>query len=202
VDISASAVQPAADAIARDFPHLLVAPVVGDFTRRLVLPPSLGSLRKTAFFPGSTIGNFPPAAAAEFMARVRSLVGEGGAFIVGVDMVKDEKVLVAAYDDNLNLLRRINRELGGEFDLSAFAHRAIFNTEESRIEMHIVSLRDQVVFVGSRSFAFARGETIHTENSYKYTPERFQALAEKAGWRMVRRWVAPQPSFAVFLLSA
>jgi dimethylhistidine N-methyltransferase len=163
-----------------------------------------------AFFPGSTIGNFTPDEAVELMRGVRERLGPGGLFIVGADLAKDEATLTAAYDDaagvtaafNLNLLARINRELGGDFDLTGFAHRAVWNGMEGRVEMHLQALRPQTVTVARTKFAFVRGETIHTENSYKHTPEGFEALAERAGWRVAKAWISPSPSVALFLLTA
>ncbi len=144
------------------------------------------------------------------MTRMADFAGPDGLFIVGVDLVKDAETLIAAYDDaagvtarfNLNLLERINRELGGDFDLSAFAHRAAWNRLESRMEAHIEALRLVTVHVGGEAFDFYRGETIHTESSYKYTLEGFQALALKSRWETVSHWTSPAPEFAVFLLKA
>jgi dimethylhistidine N-methyltransferase len=162
------------------------------------------------FFPGSTIGNFTPEEARAFLVSARRLLGEGAAFLVGIDLVKDPATLVAAYDDalgvtadfNKNLLTRINRELGGKFVLDAFAHRAVWNAAESRIEMHLQSLRDQTVRVAGRDFRFAAGETLHTENSYKFTLERFSSLAESAGWSLEQNWVSAEPAFGMVLLRA
>ncbi|WP_312166274.1 ergothioneine biosynthesis protein EgtB [Phenylobacterium sp.] len=209
IDISSSALEAAAAAIGRDYPGLKVAPLAEDFTKALALPPEAGHPR-IGFFPGSTIGNFTPAEVERFLSGARRLLGEDAAFLVGIDLVKDEATLVAAYDDaqgvtaafNLNLLTRINRELEGDFDLSGFQHRAVWNAAESRMEMHLVSVRDQVARAAGRSFRFAAGETIHTENSYKFTLEGFARLAAAAGWKLERRWESAAPSFAVVLLSA
>ena len=208
LDISIDALNDAVGRINAGHPSLEVAPIVGDFTQDLALPPSLQDRPLAGFFPGSTIGNFTPAEAGGFLARARALLGPGSRFVVGVDVVKEEAVLTAAYDDaagvtadfNMNLLARINRELSGKFDLDSFHHRAVWNATESRMEMHLVSDRDQAVRVGEAQFAFAAGETIHTENSYKYVPEAFEALAIASGWRVEARWIAPPPAFAVFLL--
>ena len=135
-------------------------------------------------------------------------MGEGAQFIVGADLVKAEEVLIAAYDDargvtadfNLNLLKRINRELDGDIDLSGFSHRAVWNARESRMEMHLVSNVAQSFHAAGRPFQMAAGETIHTENSYKYTEESFETIAGQAGWRIGARWISPDPAFAVFLL--
>jgi dimethylhistidine N-methyltransferase len=207
VDISETAVVAAAAAIARDYPSLRVTPVTADFTR------TWGDVGKAdglaGFFPGSTIGNFTPDEAVDLMRGVRQRLGPGGLFIVGADLAKDEETLTAAYNDaagvtaefNLNVLARINRELGADFDLTGFVHRAVWNRMEGRLEMHLESLRSQTVTVAGSRFPFVRGETIHTENSYKHTPEGFEALAERAGWRVARAWISPPPAVALFLLT-
>jgi dimethylhistidine N-methyltransferase len=210
IDISGSALDQAAHAIRADYPKLTVAPLREDFTTALELPQATTGRPVVGFFPGSTIGNFTPDEALAFLKGARRLLGEGSAFLVGADLVKDEATLVAAYDDalgvtaafNKNLLARINRELSGDFDLDAFAHRAVWNAAESRIEMHLVSLRDQGVTVAGRTFRFAAGETLHTENSHKFTLEGLAELAARAGWRLQRRWVSAHPAFAVVLLRA
>jgi dimethylhistidine N-methyltransferase len=208
IDISAEALAEAADAIARAYPGLTVAPLREDFTRALQLPAATAGRPIVGFFPGSTIGNFAPDEARAFLTGARHLLGEGAEFLVGIDLVKPERELVAAYDDrvgvtaafNKNLLARMNRELGGDFDLEAFAHKAVWNAAESRIEMHLESLADQEVQVAGGRFAFRKGETLHTENSYKFTIEGFARLAEAAGWRLEREWRSTTPAFAVVLL--
>jgi dimethylhistidine N-methyltransferase len=210
MDISPDALAGAAAAIRADYPRLIVEPLLADFTTTFDLPRIAAERPRTGFFPGSTIGNFAPDDAVEFLAIAREHLGEDSQFIVGVDLVKDEGVLVAAYDDaqqvtahfNLNLLGRINRELGGDIDLAGFGHRAIWNAAESRMEMHLVSRAEQTFAVGGRQFAIAAGETIHSENSYKFTLEGFAGLADRAGWRIGAQWVSPDPGFAVFLLQA
>ena len=210
IDISKSALDEAAASIARDYPSLPVAPQVDDFTTALSLPQETEGRPRVGFFPGSTIGNFRPAEVVSFLKGAHRLLGEGAGFLVGIDIAKDEQTLVAAYDDaqgvtaafNMNLLTRMNRELDGNFDLSAFKHRAVWNPVDSRVEMHLVSLRDQEVKVAGKVFDFAAGETIHTENSYKFTVEGFSSLAEQAGWKLERRWESPAPSFAMVLLRA
>jgi len=210
LDISPSALDEAAARIRGRLPGLVVEPVIGDFTQPLQLPAHLAERPLMGFFPGSTIGNFAPDEAEAFLARARILLGDGSRFVIGVDVPKAREILEAAYDDaagvtaafNLNLLTRINRELGADFDLSGFHHRAVWNADESRMEMHLVSVRSQTVRLGARRFEFAAGETIHTENSYKYAPGRFEALAAAAGWRVAAQWLAPPPSFAIFLLEA
>ncbi len=209
LDISRDALTTAAQAIARDYPGLQVVPLLGDFTHLVALPSAVDGRPRVGFFPGSTIGNFTRDAAVAFLKATRSFLGPDSIFVVGADIVKPEPVLIAAYDDaagvtaafNKNLLVRINRELGGDFDLEAFDHRAVWNPVASRIEMHLVSRSRQTVRVGDASFAFEAGETIHTENSHKYEPAAFQALAEAGGWRVTAQWIAPPPAFGVFLLS-
>jgi dimethylhistidine N-methyltransferase len=208
IDISPDALAQAAEAIGRDYPSLEVAPLVDDFTTAMFLPDAATGRPRTGFFPGSTIGNFRPEEAVEFLKTARQLLGRGAAFLVGIDLVKPPEVLVAAYDDaqgvtaafNLNLLTRINRELDGDFDLDGFQHRAVWNAQESRMEMHLVSKRDQAVRVAGRSFHFAAGETLHTENSYKFTVEGFTDLATQAGWRLDRQWTSEDPAFAIVRL--
>jgi dimethylhistidine N-methyltransferase len=210
IDISQAALDEAAAAIRRDYPKLTVAPLLEDFTRAIILPAAAQDRPVTGFFPGSTIGNFTPEEAQAFLESARGLLGVGSRFLVGIDVVKDVDVLVAAYDDalgvtaafNKNLLARINRELGADFDLNAFAHRAIWNSADSRIEMHLESLKDQRVRVAGESFAFAKGETIHTENSAKFTVEAFADLAQKAGWTLETSWLSEAPAFAVVSLLA
>ncbi|TMJ00241.1 MAG: L-histidine N(alpha)-methyltransferase [Alphaproteobacteria bacterium] len=208
VDISAEFLNQEAVAVRRDFPWLAVLPLVADFTRDFDLPSQIRSRPRVGFFPGSTIGNFEPDDAAEFLRQAGRILGVGATMIVGVDRIKDTAVLNAAYDDaagvtakfNLNVLTRMNRELGGNFDLSAFRHRAFYNAEEHRIEMHLESLKDQSATVAGRTFDFRKGETIHTENSYKYTVESFRTLAEAAGWRPVATWTDEKDYFAVHAL--
>jgi dimethylhistidine N-methyltransferase len=193
VDISGEFLGQEAAAVRRDIAGIAVLPVVADFTRDFDLPPQIRSRPRVGFFPGSTIGNFEPEDAAEFLRQAGRILGAGATMIVGVDRIKDEAVLNAAYDDaagvtarfNLNILQRMNRELGADFDLATFRHRAFYNVPGHRIEMHLESMKDQAVMVAGRSFEFRAGETIHTENSYKYTVESFQALAQDAGWRAV-----------------
>lgn len=208
IDISREALEAAASAIRRDYPRLAVEPLVDDFSNALQLPAALDGLPRFGFFPGSTIGNFSPDEAVAFLANARRLLGAGARMLVGIDLVKAEAELVAAYDDaqevtaafNKNLLARINRELGGDFHLDAFDHRAVWNADESRIEMHLVSRIDQQVRVLGRSFQFREGEILHTENSYKFTVEGFSELAAKAGWRVGRSFLNPAPAFAAALL--
>jgi dimethylhistidine N-methyltransferase len=193
VDISGDFLQQDLAQLERDMPRLVVHPLVADFTQPFAIPGQLAALPRVGLFPGSTIGNFEPAEAAAFLRHIGQALGPGTLFLVGVDLVKDHGILHRAYNDaagvtaqfNLNLLARINRELGGDFDLAAFAHRAFFNAEQSRIEMHLVSTKPQRVHLNGVDIDFRQGETIHTENSYKYTIESFQALARSTGWTPV-----------------
>jgi dimethylhistidine N-methyltransferase len=208
IDISQAALWQAAVAIQADYHSLKVMPLVEDFTRFFRMPSAVRSRPIVGFFPGSTIGNFQPVEAERFLRRIRELLGDDALFVVGVDLVKAPEVLLPAYDDahgvtaafNRNLLARINRELGGSLDLDAFAHRAVWNEAESRIEMHLVSSHDQTARIGSRTIGFTDGEVIHTENSHKYRPESFEALVERGGWRVKTMWTSDAPSFGVFLL--
>ncbi|MDP4024580.1 L-histidine N(alpha)-methyltransferase [Methylobacterium sp. NEAU 140] len=208
VDVSGEFLADQAEVLRADFPDLPVLPVVADFTRPFALPDGLGAAPRAGFFPGSTLGNFEPEEAEALLRQFGAILGTGAMLIVGIDLVKDAGVLEAAYDDaagvtgrfNLNLLTRINRELGGDFDLGAFAHRAVFNAQASRIEMHLVASVAQTVRVGGDRFAFAAGETIHTESSYKYTLASFGALARRAGWEPATAWTDPAGLFSVHAL--
>ncbi|WP_309606940.1 ergothioneine biosynthesis protein EgtB [Phenylobacterium sp.] len=210
IDISRAALDAAAAAIGRDYPTLAVAPLLEDFTRAISLPGAARGRPVTGFFPGSTIGNFMPDEARDFLAGAQRLLGPGARFLVGIDLVKPVAVLTAAYDDalgvtaafNKNLLTRINRELGADFDPDAFVHRAVWNTAGSRIEMHLDSLRDQTVRVAGQSFRFDRGESLHTENSHKFTVAGFAALAKSAGWNLEQTWLSEAPAFAMVSLRA
>jgi len=209
VDISDSALGAAAARLRRRFPWLELRPVHGDFSRPLEIP-AAGRARRVVYFPGSTIGNLTPEEAQAFLRMSRSQVGPKGAMLIGVDLKKDANLLHAAYNDtrgvtaafNLNLLARINRELGGDFDLRCFRHYAFYNAALGRIEMHLASLAAQAVRIGRFRFEFAAGETIHTENSYKYSLEEFRALARRAGFRGERTWLDRQGLFALHGLAA
>jgi dimethylhistidine N-methyltransferase len=209
VDISSEMLRQEAAELKRDYPRLTVLPVEADFTKPFHLPRWIATRPRVGFFPGSTIGNFEPHMAAAFLSHAAERLGVGATLIIGFDLVKDVKVLNAAYNDaagvtarfNLNLLTRINRELGGNFDLDGFCHQAFYNTERHRIEMHLASRERQTVKVAGRSFEFRGGETIHTENSYKYTPEAFGAMARGAGWTPVAVWTDANGYFAVHALT-
>jgi dimethylhistidine N-methyltransferase len=210
VDISGAYLAAQTAQLQQEMPNLQVLPVGADFTRPFALPEALGSGPRIGFFPGSTIGNFEPHEANALLRNAAMLLGPGALFIVGADLVKDADVLAAAYNDeagvtaafNLNLLTRINRELGGGFDLSSFRHRACYNADRHRIEMHLVSLARQKVRACGKSFDFRRGETIHTENSYKYTVDTFRSRALGAGWTPAATFLDDQNYFAVNVLRA
>lgn len=212
VDISHSALAGAARRLAREFGWLNIFAVVGDFSQPLRLPVlrQRAGRRRVVYFPGSTIGNLGLQEAQAFLAMSRAQVGAGGAMLVGVDLKKDARLLHAAYNDargvtarfNLNLLGRINRELGADFDLRRFAHYAFYNAAAGRIEMHLVSLARQRVRLGRHRFAFETGETIHTENSYKYSVAEFRELAAAAGFRAAKVWQDARGRFALFGLVA
>ncbi len=191
------------------YPRLCVHPICADFPRPFHVPEFDGRPR-VLFFPGSTIGNFGPREAVEVLAGMAKVAGPGGELLIGVDLLKSPEVLVRAYDDaagvtaafNLNLLDRINRELDGTFDLEAFAHRAVFNADAGRIEMHLVSRTDQAVEIDGEPFRFAEGETIHTENSHKCSIDGFADLASQAGWRVDTVWTDADALFSVQYLVA
>ena len=210
IDVAEGALAALAARLHRSRPDLAVHPVAADLLAPLAQPPAVAGSPRTGFFPGSTIGNLDPAEARRFLAAALRTLGAGARFLVGADLRKAPAVLLPAYDDaqgvtaafNLNLLRRLNREAGADFSLADFAHRAVWNAAEGRIEMHLVSLRSQVVRVAGERVAFAAGETIHTENSYKYTLAGFQALAAAAGWRPAHAWTDPAGRFSLHLLTA
>jgi dimethylhistidine N-methyltransferase len=210
IDISPDALHEASTSIATDYPLLEVSPVCGDYMLDLRLPAIRPSLRRVVFFPGSTIGNLEMSEAAGLLKRTRGLLHDGDSMLVGVDLLKERSVIEAAYNDtagvtaefNLNLLLRMNSELGADFDLDAFEHLAFFNEVESRIEMHLRSRRRQTVTLAGERFEFAAGETIHTESSHKYSRESFTQLAASAEFKPASCWTDPAETFALFLLSA
>jgi dimethylhistidine N-methyltransferase len=210
VDISGDFLSTQAESLRKDFPSLAVHPVAADFTEPFELPKAVAGMPKVGFFPGSTIGNFEPHEACQFLRSAHEILGKSALMIIGADLEKDERVLYDAYNDaagvtarfNLNVLVRINRELGGNFDVSAFTHRAIYNRERHRIEMHLISRKPQVVRLLGTSFSFRHGESIHTENSYKYSIERFAALARGAGWKVQTSWTDAAGMFSVHALVA
>ena len=208
IDISRAHLLAAAAGLAADHPGLSVVPVCADYTKPFPLPDAAAG-RRLGFFPGSTIGNFDPAEARTFLAGVAETLRPGAGLVIGVDLKKDRAILEAAYDDaegvtaafNLNLLRRINRELGGDFDLDGFAHEARWNETAGRIEMHLVSRSVQTARVGGRVFTFRAGESIHTENSHKYSLDGFHTLAKAAGWHPVKAWTDDGGLFSVHYLT-
>lgn len=208
VDISGEHLRRSAERLVRRRPGLPVLPVVADFTRPFALPP-VPAGRRIIFFSGSTIGNFRPPEAVRLLAQMARLCGPGGGLLVAADRKKDRAVLEAAYDDrrgvtaafNLNLLARVNRELGGDFALDRFGHRAFYDETHGRIEMHLVSLADQTARAGGESFVFARGEPIRTEYSYKYDPQGFADLASRAGLQAEREWTDAKGWFGVHWLT-
>ena len=205
IDVAAMSLDAMRLRMARSHPYLTVLPVVADFMQPLRLP-SLGSA-PMGFFPGSTIGNLDPSAATRFLRSARESLGEGARFLLGADLRKSPKILLPAYNDaagvtaafNLNLLVRLNREAGADFDLEAFRHEAIWNDKESRIEMHLVSLRDQAVELGGKTIFFREGESVHTENSYKHRPETLVQIAREAGWEILRSFKDHAGLFGAFL---
>ncbi len=210
IDIAGDFLVESAERIERRFPYVEIRPVVADFTDDFDLPSDLPRLTpRVAFFPGSTIGNLARPNAAAFLRRARGHVGPEGRAVIGVDLKKGLDVLLPAYDDaagvtaafNLNLLARINAELGGDFDLDGFRHEARWNERAGAVEMHLVSRRDQTVTIAGRRFSFAEGESIHTEDSRKYALDEFASLAAEAAWRAEAVWTDPGQLFAVFGLA-
>jgi dimethylhistidine N-methyltransferase len=208
VDIAMDALKDSAGRLASEFPELPVIAVCADYMQPLDLPLEGIAAPRLIYFPGSTIGNLTPADALVFLQRARALAGSGGAMLVGVDLKKDPQRLHEAYNDaqgvtaefNLNLLRRINRELAADFDLDRFRHIAFYNAVAGRIEMHLESVCAQTVTVSGRSFAFAAGERLHTENSCKYSVAEFRRLAQSAGYRAEAVWVDAEQLFSLHLL--
>jgi dimethylhistidine N-methyltransferase len=207
IDIACETLRVAASGLRQAFPEVPVVAVCADYSGAFELPSleQFGARRRVIFFPGSTIGNFDPEEAIAFLDRVRRIAGAGGGLVIGVDLRKDKAVLEAAYDDpqgvtaafNLNLLARVNRELGADFDLRAFRHRTFYSEARGRIEMHLESCRDQVVRIGAETIGFGAGETIHTESSYKYAVSEFQALAACAGFQARQCWVDDARLFSI-----
>jgi dimethylhistidine N-methyltransferase len=212
IDISETALREACKALALMFPWLNISAVTADFARPIRLPEFVGVpvRRKVVYFPGSTIGNFTPDEALEFLKGVREIVAPGGMLLIGVDLKKEKRVLEAAYDDaqgvtaefNLGLLHRINRELGGDFPVKRFRHKAFYDEQKGWIEMHLESVYSQFAHVDGRRFDFRPGETIHTEISCKYSVEEFQRLAARARLQAEKVWTDPANLFAVHLLIA
>lgn len=210
VDISAEFLQISAAALKEDYPDVKIEPVVADFLSPVELPDKPAKGARVGFFPGSTIGNLESAEITGFMKRVREDLGEDAQFILGADLKKDPNILIPAYDDsagitsefNLNLLRRINGELEANFDVSSFSHEARWNEKDSRIEMHLVSQREQSVEISGQTFNFKHGETVHTENSRKFEIASLQKLIAQCGWEMADSWIDKDSLFSVILFKA
>jgi L-histidine N-alpha-methyltransferase len=208
IDIAGDCLDEAAAWLKQLHPNLAIEPMIADFTNAVTLPRLARDRGKLGFFSGSTIGNLEHQDAVDFLANAARLLGDDGLFLVGVDLKKSPSILIPAYNDakgitaefNLNLLRRINRELGGTFNLDRFAHDAIYDEAAGRIEMLIVSLAPQAVRIRGLDFMFAEGERIHTENSHKYSIPQFQALAKAGGWRPVEVWTDADQLFSLHLL--
>ena len=207
VDISEKQLRKSTAVFQKIFPNLEILPVCADYLQPVVLPsPRREAARNVVYFPGSTIGNFEPNEALEFLRRIANVSGRGGGLLIGADLQKDQNVIEAAYNDtagitaefNLNLLAHINRKTGANFDLNQWQHRAIYNSEAGRIEMYLISQADQTVRIQDREFHFRAGERILTEHSYKHTPEGFISLAGKAGFDFVKLWTDDARLFGVF----
>lgn len=210
IDISREHLQRSARSIAEDFPGLEVHAVCADYSAPLNLPEPEHASRRAAFFPGSSIGNFQPDQACALLRRVRAMLGSGGRLLIGVDLKKDSAILDAAYNDdqgvtaafNRNLLVRINRELGADFDLDAFEHQAFYNSKLGRVEMHLTAASPQKVLVDGHRFDFRAGESLHTEDSYKYSVAEFRTLAEQSGFSGEQVWQDNSGLFSVHCLRA
>jgi dimethylhistidine N-methyltransferase len=210
VDISREHLLQVTESLAADRPDLTVHAVCADFTQPFDLPARTGGGNHVAFFPGSSLGNFTHEGAVNFMAGIAETVGPDGGLLIGIDLKKDVAILEAAYDDaqgvtaafNMNLLVRLNAEFGANFDLDGFRHKALYNEDIGRIEMHLISLKEQSVTLDGKTFHFAEGENIHTENSYKYGVEEFQALAGRAGFTPVKVWTDADDLFSIHYLTA
>jgi dimethylhistidine N-methyltransferase len=208
IDISGEHLQRACQQLQQEFPKVQIDAVEGDFTQPLSLPKLPG--KKIGFFPGSTIGNFSPEYALAFLENAKKTLGNDALMLVGVDTLKSPEILHKAYNDtsgvtakfNLNILERINKEFSSDIDLDKFEHYAYFNASLGRIEMHLVSMEFQTVELAGEEIEFSAGESIHTENSYKYAPHQFQSLAASAGWHVEKIWLGDDKLFSVFLLRA
>jgi dimethylhistidine N-methyltransferase len=210
IDISGEFLRQSAAMLQAEFPDLPVYPVEADFMQPIRLPHEVEAATKLGFFPGSTIGNLVPRTAVDLLRAMKETLGEGSYLLIGMDRIKDADVLTCAYDDaagvtaafNLNLLHRINRELGADIPVEAFRHRAIWNDRMSRIEMHLEAVRDVAFAIDAERFAFRAGETIHTENSHKYGFRDSRLLLRAAGWAIIREWTDEDDQFALLLAEA
>lgn len=209
IDISQEILFRSAQELGKDFPHISMQPIMGDFTQVFNHPELFHHSdhhKKVIFFPGSTIGNFNKHEAIDFLSYMASVVGDHGGLLIGVDLIKDRQVLLNAYNDrqgltaafNLNLLNRINQELNADFNLDQFDHKAIFNEHQQRIEMHLISQKNQLVTLNEKPYEFAMDETIHTESSHKYSVDSFIALAQLAGFEAVNHWTDSKNWFGLF----
>jgi dimethylhistidine N-methyltransferase len=210
IDISGDYLRESAARVDAEFPGLAVHPVEADFTKEVQLPKEIEGLARLGFFPGSTIGNFVPRSATDLLRHFRTILCTGAKLLIGMDRVKPIDRLIAAYDDpegvtaefNLNLLHRINRELGADIPIDAFRHQARWNDMLGRIEMHLVATRDVSFEIEGRSFSFAKGKSIHTENSHKYGPRGARLLLLAGGWTPLAEWTDPNQDFALILAEA
>lgn len=206
IDISVEHLQQAADALQKEYSHISVSPVAADFCRPITLPSSRH--QRMGFFPGSTIGNFTPGEATEFMRSARTTLGDNAKLLIGVDTKKSPEIIHNAYNDslgitakfNLNILHRINRELGCDICVENFEHYAFYDATLGRVEMHLVSLIEQSFQLGDYTITLEQGESIHTENSYKYNPQDFASLVAKSGWHTQQSWHAENGMFSMYLL--
>ncbi|HEV2595710.1 MAG TPA: L-histidine N(alpha)-methyltransferase [Sphingomicrobium sp.] len=210
VDISGDYLEQSAADLQRRFPHVEIIPVTADFARPFTLPDRIEKLAKLGFFPGSTIGNFVPRSATDLLRQFRTLLGSGSQLLIGMDRVKPVQRLIDAYDDpegvtaqfSLNLLARVNRELGADIPVEAFRHDARWNDILSRVEIHLVASRDVGFSVSGRNFAFTLGSSIHVENSHKYGPRGGRVLLLAGGWTPIAEWSDPEGDFAEILAAA
>lgn len=211
IDVSATFLEDTAEQLRKDYPSLSIKSIVGDFLSPIAVPrEARGAGRTVGFFPGSTIGNLSNTEISDFFQRARADLGDGASFVLGADLKKDIGRLIPAYDDaagvtaafNLNILKRINRELDGTFALDQFAHEARWNEDASRVEMHLVSQKDQTVSVGDTKIGFVEGESIHTENSRKFALDELVHLAKVQGWTLSRSWMDDEELFSVVMLDA
>lgn len=211
IDVAEDFLRRSCDAMRQSFPTVDIHGVVGDFSGSVALPDAfLAAPSRMGFFPGSTIGNFEKGGAQDFLTRSRESLGAGSQFLIGVDLVKDEDALLAAYDDSngitrqftMNVLKRMVRELNADLDVDGFEAIALWNPAEARMELGVVSLKDQDIRVGGDTYAITDGEMIHTENSHKYTRDTFGRIADRAGWQVETMWTDANEWFGVFLLKA
>ena len=207
MDISKAHLQSSATELATQYPSLEIHAACTDFTRHMSVPHTAPNGNRVGFFPGSSIGNFTPEDAITFMHDFAEVLGDNGYLLIGIDLKKDKQILQAAYDDaagvtaafNINLLTRINNELGGNFDIKQWQHKALYDEQKGRIEMHLISKTNQQVSIKGETFSFAKGQNIHTENSYKYTVKEFQELAQKANFKVCDVWTDNKNLFSVHL---